>query len=279
MYSGVILMKLLIFTDLDGTMLNHDDYSYRDALPAIDRIRKSGISLILTTSKTRKEVELLRNEMGIYDPFIVENGAAIYFPNEYRKFIIEDTRHESPFLVIQLGLSYDRIRSFINEVREQYNIRGFGDMSVDEIAHLTGLSREQAEFAGSREYTEPFIMDPDQDIDTLQDLAVEKDIKVTKGGRFYHMIGLNQDKGEAVKIIRDIFDRKERKRHLTIGIGDSINDVPMLDNVDIPVLIPHPYKGHINYYFPCLIKANKPGAQGWNEIIVRLLDEHTTNNN
>lgn len=275
-------MNILIFTDLDGTLLNHEDYSFNEALPALERIRDAGIPLVLTTSKTRRETEHLQKELGVDDPFIVENGAAIYFPTKYTEFLLEDFRQEAPFRVmqvIQLGISYDRIRSFIDEIRDRFKIRGFGDMSAHEVSEITGLSAGRSEFAMAREYTEPFIMDHDQDIHALQELAMDRGIKITKGGRFHHMIGIYQDKGEAVKIVRNIFNHKKGKKHLSIGIGDSINDIPMLKNVDVPVLMPHPLKGHhIDISFPGLVKAREPGSKGWNEVIGRLLDELETGN-
>lgn len=268
-------MNILVFTDLDGTLLNHDDYSFNDAIPALDKIKKSGIPLILTTSKTRREVELLEMELGINEPFIVENGAAIYFPSGYCNFFIDDGQ-APPFQIsqiIQLGITYDKIRSFIYEVRDQFGIRGFGDMSVQEISDVTGLSLMHAELAKSREYTEPFIMDSNSDIYILQGLAIQRGIKVTTGGRFHHMIGVFQDKGEAVKLVRNIFDQKGGVKHLSIGLGDSINDIPMLNNVDVPVVIPNPINGYMDASFPGMIRAASPGAKGWNEIVERLLNE------
>ncbi|MBN1627502.1 MAG: HAD-IIB family hydrolase, partial [Deltaproteobacteria bacterium] len=262
--------------------LNHEDYSFDDALPALESIRNKGIPLILTTSKTRRETEHLQKELGLDDPFIVENGAAIYFPPKYTEFFLEGFRQESSFRImqiIQLGISYDRIRSFIDEIRDQFKIRGFGDMSVHEVSEITGLSPGQSEFARAREYTEPFIMENEQDIHLLQGLAVERGIKITKGGRFHHMIGIYQDKGEAVKIVRDIFDRKKGKKHLVVAIGDGINDIPMLKNADIPVLMPHPLKGRfIDISLPGLVMAREFGSKGWNEVIGRLLDELETGN-
>ena len=70
---------MIIFTDLDGSLLNHEDYSFREALPALARIRRSAIPLIFVTSKTRGEVEILQQEMCIREPFIVENGGGIIF--------------------------------------------------------------------------------------------------------------------------------------------------------------------------------------------------------
>jgi mannosyl-3-phosphoglycerate phosphatase len=269
-------MNIIIFTDLDGTLLNHDDYSYADALPSLEKIRRADIPLILVTSKTYNETGVLQMEMGIDEPFIVENGAAVHFPARYADFLLKHINLGLPFQVtqtIQLGLSYGYIRAFIEEIRDQISIRGFGDMSVSEIADITGLTPKRAEYAKQRQYTEPFILERDEDIYMLQEAAKRRGIKITKGGRFYHMIGMNQDKGETVKIVRKIFDQKTGKKNLTIGLGDSINDLPMLNNVDIPVLIPNPWKNSPDISLPGLIRARDAGAKGWNDVIWRLLDE------
>ena len=83
-------MQVIIFTDLDGSLLNHEDYSFAEATPSLDRIKRSGIPLIMTTSKTRREIEPLQREMGIGEPFIVENGGGIFFPHGYRNLLIGD---------------------------------------------------------------------------------------------------------------------------------------------------------------------------------------------
>lgn len=31
--------KLIVFTDLDGTLLDHDNYSWQEAKPALDRLK------------------------------------------------------------------------------------------------------------------------------------------------------------------------------------------------------------------------------------------------
>lgn len=274
--SGARKMNIIIFTDLDGTLLNHEDYSYADALPSLEKIRQAAIPLILTTSKTNRETEILQMEMGIDDPFIVENGAAICFPAKYTDFLLKDISSELSFQItqtIQLGISYGRIRAFIEEIRDQFNIRGFGDMSASEISSITALTLKRAEQAKVRQYTEPFLLERDEDIYMLQEAAIKRGIKITKGGRFYHMIGMYQDKGAAVKIVRKIFDQKIGVKHLTIGLGDSINDIPMLNNVDIPVLIPNPEKESPNISLPGLIRAANTGSKGWNDVIWRLLDE------
>ena len=269
-------MKIIIFTDLDGSLLNHDDYSFAGALPSIQRIRRSDIPLIIVTSKTRREVEHLQGLMGLDNPYIVENGGGIFFPSGYRGFRIRDGRRKSGYTVILLGISYIRIRRFFDTIRHRFNARGFGDLSVDDIAKLTGLSHEQAILTKVREFTEPFLVERKEDLPLLAAAAKEQGMKVTRGGRFYHLIGIRQDKGKAVLIVQDIFRRNIENSLISIGIGDSENDLPMLQNVDIPVLIPHPIRGYLDIQLPGLVRAERPGCRGWNDVVGRLLDEIKT---
>lgn len=266
-------MNLIIFSDLDGTLLNHDDYSFEAARPSLDRIRQHRIPLILTTSKTRREVEGVRKAMGIYDPYIVENGGGIYFPRGYRGFVIEQAEKSGGYNLLRLGLPYDRIRSFLVPTHKRFKTRGFGDLSVQSIAELTGLSPDQAALAKDREFTEPFIIEREVDIPSLSRLAAEEGMKVTRGGRFHHLTGIDQDKGEAVRIVSEIFRRNTRGGLFSVGLGDSENDLPMLQQVDLPILIPNPSRGYLDIQLPRLMRPGNPGCMGWNEAIGGLLDE------
>ncbi len=264
-------MMLVIFTDLDGSLLNHEDYSYKDALPSLKRIKKLKIPLIFTSSKTRIEIELLQKEIGINEPFIVENGAAVFFPENYRNFRLDLPKYNS-YRTLILGRDYSYIRQFINKVKKEIPIRGFGDMSIEEIAKLTDLPVEKAKYSKIREFTEPFILEDISKLPLLEKKAEEYGLKITKGGRFYHLIGKDQDKGKAVKLTADIF-RKNIGSIKTVGIGDSKNDIPMLQVVDIPVLIPKINKEYEKTNIKGIIRASYPGSKGWNEVVWRLIDE------
>ena len=74
------LRQRLVFTDLDGSLLDHDTYSYTAALPMLERLSDGGIPVIFVSSKTRSEIVELRGELGNNNPFIVENGAAVFIP-------------------------------------------------------------------------------------------------------------------------------------------------------------------------------------------------------
>ncbi len=265
--------KLIIFTDLDGSLLNHEDYSYKDALPALNIIKKEKIPLIITTSKTRVEVEELLRELSFQEPFIVENGAAIFFPKGYRDFSINGEERNN-YIVIKLGKDYSYIRDFFEKAKRKFPIKGFGDMTIEEVSKLTGLPIEKAKLAKRREFTEPFVIEDVSLIEKLEKEAKKYGLKITKGGRFYHLIGEGQDKGKSVKITTDIFKNNSWKEAKTVGIGDSKNDIPMLKEVDIPVLIMKPDGSYEDIELPNLIKSKYPGSKGWNQVVLEILKNH-----
>ena len=76
-------IPLLVFTDLDGTLLDHDDYGFAAAQPALSQLRALHIPLIPVTSKTLAEMRLLGRQLGIQHPLIVENGSVICLPEGY----------------------------------------------------------------------------------------------------------------------------------------------------------------------------------------------------
>jgi len=263
---------VLIFTDLDGSLLDHDGYSYGGARPALDRIRRLSVPLVFVTSKTRAEVERLQGEMGLREPFITENGGGIFFPAEYRNFRIPGGVERGGKTLIRLGRHYPEIRRFVEERKGRFGIRGAGDLSVEDLVEITGLTPEEARLAKQREFTEPFLLADGAQLALLGEEARAAGLEIVRGGRFHHLIGIGQDKGEAVKRTLRIFRDNLGGEVLSVGIGDRPNDVPMLAAVDIPVLIPHPDGRYEDADLPNLMKAPCPGSRGWNEAVRGILE-------
>lgn len=270
-------MHFVIFTDLDGSLLDHFDYSFKGARKALEKIKERGIPLIFTTSKTRPEVKILQREMGLEEPFIVENGAAIIFPSGYRRWVLPGGASTHPNGLIQLGKPYTEIRSFVKRMASRFNIIGFGDLTIQEIANMTGLPFDKAGLAKDREFTEPFFIRETEDLKDLEYFASKENLKIARGGRFYHLMGINQDKGEAVKIVKQIVRQNMEGEVCFAGIGDSANDIQMLQHVDIPVLIPKVNGSFEKIDLPGLIRGGSPGSKGWNDTVESILDEFERN--
>jgi mannosyl-3-phosphoglycerate phosphatase len=257
----------IIFTDLDGTLLDKDTYSFDEAKPALKLVKQKRIPIILTTSKTRAEVEVYNKKLGISHPFICENGGGIFIPKDYFKVGFEYTSEEDGYCVIRLGEPYKRLREVLNQVKKAgINVKGFGDMSIDEICRITNLPREEAVLAKQREFTEPFMLEKEEDEKKVFNIIERNGLRHTKGGRFYHITG-NNDKGKAVRILTGLY-RKEYADVVTYGIGDAENDFAMLDNVDNAFLV---QRKDGNYTSEKYGKAKGIGPEGWNSLVLSLL--------
>lgn len=266
-------MALLILTDLDGSLLDHEDYSWHDARPALERIRQASVPLVFVTSKTRSEVETLQRQLAIEEPFVVENGGGVFFPPRYDELELPAAEVLDRYRLIRLGDSYTRVRAFVEEARPRFDVLGFGDLSAEEIAELADLSLKDAELARQRDFAEPFLLDPVERIDELTALARREGLEVTRGGRFFHLMGRGQDKGRAVEIVVGVFERNSVERPVTLGLGDSPNDLPMLERVDIPIVIPRLGGGQLEMEREDVRMARFPGSKGWNEAVLGVLAE------
>jgi predicted mannosyl-3-phosphoglycerate phosphatase (HAD superfamily) len=75
----------VIFTDLDGTLLDHDTYAWGAAEPGVHFLNDHGVPLVLVTSKTRAEVEHWRRVLRNDHPFAIEFHMAFPRPQLWMK--------------------------------------------------------------------------------------------------------------------------------------------------------------------------------------------------
>jgi len=265
-----LMQKTIIFTDLDGTLLDLVRYSFEDALPALDLIQAHGIPLILCSSKTRSEIAGYRQRMDNDHPFISENGGGIFIPQGYFSVPVEGAQILGDYQLITFGLPHAEIRQRFIALREQLgaSVRGFTDMAVEEVAALTRLEPDEADLAKQRDFEEPFVFDGAPDEGFLQ--AIEDAGLTWTQGRVFHIMG-RHDKGRAVRFLKALYER-EYGTVTTIGLGDSFNDLPMLQSVDLPILVQREdgsYDARIE--IAGLLKTQSPGPLGWNETVLQLL--------
>ena len=227
--------KIVVFTDLDGTLLD-ESYDYQKAKPFIDQLLVLDVPIVFCSSKTRAEIEFYRKELGIGDPFISENGSAIFIPRGYFQFDYSFTRQTEKYNVIELGTDYSVVREKLDKVNKSVGAKivGFGDMTVEEIAEDSGLPLRLARLAKRRQFDEPFRIIEGNEREILGSLVAEG-LRYTRGGRYIHIIG-DSDKGKATGILKDLYSRGFGEL-LTFGLGDSPNDFSMFEVVDVPILV------------------------------------------
>lgn len=241
-------------------------------MPALRLISLKGCPLVICTSKTRAEIEDVREKLGIADPFICENGGAAFIPRGYFTVPVGHSRETGGYVVIELGMPYNLLRAAFREIRAKTGCTavGFGDMSVEEIARDAGLDLTSARLASMREYDEPFVV-PDPDcVEAVLGEIEGRGLRYTRGGRYFHLTGDN-DKGRAVSLLADLF-RQKYGTVTTVGLGDSRNDLPMLAATDIPILVQKP-DGSYEETDHDVVHADGVGPEGWNRAVINVLEK------
>ena len=214
--------------------------------------------------------------MGNSHPFISENGGGIFIPEGYfpdETFIGKFSPiSERGYWVIRLGTPYHELRKVIAELRtEGFAITGFGDLSTAELVKQTGLPTDEAQLCKERDFDEPFFFNGNEEVKEALFRSIRSKGYFTTQGVFFHLLGDN-DKGKAVKILSEIF-RAQYGSITTIALGDSPNDLPMLESVDFPVAVQRPDgRHHPSLSLPNLFKVEETGPHGWNSAILDFLE-------
>ncbi|GAB3281474.1 HAD-IIB family hydrolase [Parahaliea aestuarii] len=261
----------LVFTDLDGTLLDHYNYSYADAMPRLRALERMGIPVIPVTSKTRAEIEQLRAELRNRHPFVVENGAAVFIPEGYFPQAPAETRLYDGYWVREFAPPRSRWLELLESMDEVYSgeFSSFFRLGTRGIMELTGLPEARARQANQREYSEPVHwIGRESRRQRFQADLEAAGATVLQGGRFLAVSG-NTDKGRALRWLRACFSGPVQD----LAAGDSGNDCAMLEAAATALLVRSPA-----HAFPALrrvdgvIQSRAFGPAGWAEGVSRWLD-------
>lgn len=260
------MRKIILYTDLDGTLLDHHTYSWEPARPALEQAIEMDFPIIFNTSKTFNEVAALQKEVGISDPYIMENGGAIWIPEYYFP------GHQGGLEV--LGVDSQTILSKIETLRKNYRFKGYSQMSHAEIASLTGLSEESAALAAQRSCSEPLVwLDSEEQMKSFTEIINSLGLQIVKGGRFYHLSG-HSNKGQALKYLQTLY-RSKFPEHtcLSVALGDSPNDLSMLEVADLSVVIQRADGTYLSCEGKDVRPAGGMGPEAWNKQVLSIIDE------
>ncbi len=251
-------VPLLVFTDLDGTLIDHNTYQWAAARPALEAVHTVGGGVILASSKTAPEIVALRQELGLQAwPAIVENGAGL---------VLAQAK------TVDAATDYAQIRAALYTLSGDMRSRfvGFGDMTTSQVVKATGLTEVAATLAKTRNFSEPGLWrgTADQRVD-FETALHAKGITAREGGRFL-TLSLGCKKSDQMASIIDAY----RPQH-TIALGDAPNDIEMLEAADFGVIVANPdhaplptLKGEAQGR---IIRTSHAGPAGWNTAVLDLL--------
>lgn len=252
-------IPLVVFSDLDGTLLDHETYSWEPAKPALNRLARLEIPVILASSKTADEIYPIQADMGLASyPAIVENGAGMFGPDVKDQGDSQD---------------YTKLRSILDHVPSDLrrNFLGFGDMSTADVARATGLSQDAAAAARNRLFSEPGLWSGSAEEQTLFTSELAKQgITARAGGRFL-TLSFGKTKKDRMEEVIALYSAD-----VTVALGDAPNDVEMLEHSDYGFIVSNPHHpplprlngeddGHI-------VRVDATGPEGWNTAMMTFLD-------
>jgi mannosyl-3-phosphoglycerate phosphatase len=265
-------MQKVIFTDIDGTLLESYLPDIKKAKKLVEKTLQNGIHLILCSSKTELEQNIIRSNIELYEPFIVENGGATIIPAGYfnKGKIIHSKKFEKKYIIETGGPAY-RIRSLLKKIRTKHdiNFKGVSDLTITELSKITRLPQKYAKRMMKRKYSETIVQIDNNDIPKFANILEKVGLKMIPGGQYFD-ITLGNDKGTAVKILIDIFRKEYENNVIFFGIGDSKNDESMLSLMNLPILVQKANGSWQNLQIGNLQKVKGIGPNGW-EIALEII--------
>jgi mannosyl-3-phosphoglycerate phosphatase len=143
------------------------------------------------------------------------------------------------------------------------------------VTALTGLSGEAADLARRREWSTPFLLeDPDRPAAwaELEAAAAARGLKLLRGNRLAHLIDAATDKGLALAALRRRCGGDDTR---VLALGDSPNDLALLEAADVAVVVPGPAGPHPEFRAALASGryrlAPAPHAPGWAAAVAELL--------
>ena len=269
-------VPLIVFTDLDGTLLDSTTSSADAAADALRVLSRAEVPLVFCSSKTRAEIQLLQQELHVHHPFIAENGGALYIPERYFEFDVPYGRSSvSGYTVIQFGRPYGEVTEKLRRAsrRSRIPVMSFNEMSVEDVARECGLPLLSARLAKLREYSEPFrIVAAVPGMRQRLQQAVNAEGLGCSAGSLFDLAGFHKDQGLPVRMLTTLYRRAIGPAQ-TVGLGDAIDDLPLLRRVDLPVVVDgNPSSAELLASVPRAVPTRMSGPAGWAERVTDIVE-------
>ena len=265
-------VPVIVFADIDDTFLAQP---HADTSPdAEDFLASQRVAVVLCSSMTRAELEIVQQGLRIRQPFICESGAAILIPDGYFPFDVLCDCALPGYRVISFGRPYSEVVTVLHRVAARLDtpIVGFSDQSIDQVAKECGLSLPSARLAKLREYDEPFrLVDSTRDAhDRLWRALRSAGLGCTSRGLREH-VGAPVNTGTTIKPLIRLY-RRAFGKIVTAGVGTAPYSASLLHRVHAPFVIGTPAESS-PWSLPDIPRLQiSPNRSSWLETIVEIAD-------
>ena len=259
--------QIIIFTDLDGTLLDVDTFKLDIIEDYFKKLISNGIIIIPNSSKTESELLDFNRQYNIKLSFISENGSSIHGLNLLHKnlpdkFVI--SKYSSEILNI-----YKKKTPF--DLQEKVTF--ISSLNSKEQEKIFGLPNDKLLLANQRMHSIPILFNGTKNEKIIFTKTIDKiGLSIQSGGRIMNICD-KTDKSNAMIKTLEIIKKQIKREIITIGVGDNLNDIEMIKNSDFPCLVKNKNFDNSMINIGNLIMSTEPSPKGWADVIKMALQK------
>ena len=253
--------KILIFTDLDGSLLDKETFKFDVIKDYFKELVRNGIIIIPNSSKSEAELLDFNEQNNLDLSFITENGSSIHGLNKIH--------HNLPDKII--------ISRTINEIRNVYeeNINldfknkttHILELEIEVQQKILGLPLDKIKLAIKRDHSLPIKFNgTETEKNEFTKILKNSGLTIQTGGRLMNVCD-NVNKSIAMSKALQLIRKQLDDEIITIGVGDNENDIEMIKQTDYPCLVKNDNFDSSLINIDNLIKSSEPSPLGWADVI------------
>jgi mannosyl-3-phosphoglycerate phosphatase len=240
---------VIVFTSLDGTLLDAKTFDAGPSRAAVQRLHAAGIPVVPVSVMTLEEIAPLAADLDLRHAMIVEAGGAIVRWT--------DGHWEAE----PCGPPAETLLDIVRDIEERSGsrLRVYSVLPESEAAEVSGRSGEMLQASIHRCFTEPFVIE-EGDLEAVSREAASMGYAIRRGRRFLHLCR-DCDEGAAFTRLK-----AEMECETSVALGDAAIDLEFLSRADIPIIIPGPdgeADPELLAQLPNARIASAPGPLGW----------------
>ena len=259
--------QIIIFTDLDGSLLDKDTFEFHEIKDYFRDLVSKGIKIIPNSSKTKAELSNFNKQYNLNLSFIAENGSSIHGLNLI---------HENLPNNIFLSRTVDEIYKIYNQnvtdnLKEKVTF--ILNLKSNEQQEIFGLSLEKMSLAIKRDHSIPIQFNGTES-EKKEFIKIMKNsgLTIQTGGRIMNVCD-NVNKSVAMSEAIRLMTKELDNEIITIGVGDNENDIEMIKMTDYPCLVKNENFDSSLINIDNLIKSDEPSPNGWSDVIKTALQK------
>jgi mannosyl-3-phosphoglycerate phosphatase len=267
--------RIVLFTP--ARLLGSPTHAANPIRVVLAEIDRQHIPLVLSTSGTRAQLELLRRKIGHGHPFITESGGGVFIPEGYFALRIEGARRAGRYLCLPFGRSSADAAEALQDIAAAADAEfvRYPEISTREISRDTGISEREAEASREREFTERFyfVGNVDAAVPAFEAMASERGWHVKRSGPWWELYSGN-DEAKAARRLMQLYRQALRSRVKSVGIGASAEDLNLLAASDQTFILPQSagqFDQVLVSRLPHATRTAVPGSTGWSETVLNIL--------